>query len=128
MLRRHLVAFSLLAPLLANAVPAVGQAAPDFSAKDANGKAVRLSDYRGKYVVLEWTNPGCPFVRKHYNSGNMPATQAEAIRKGAVWLSIDSTAKSSDEYMEPAKVASWQKERQAQPTALLTDGDGAIGR
>jgi peroxiredoxin len=128
MLRRHLVAFSLLAPLLANAVPVVGQAAPDFSAKDANGKAVRLSDYRGKYVVLEWTNPGCPFVRKHYNSGNMPATQAEAIRKGAVWLSIDSTAKSSDEYMEPAKVAAWQKERQAQPTALLIDGDGAIGR
>jgi thioredoxin-related protein len=109
------------------AAPAVGQPAPDFTLKDAAGKAVKLSDYRGKHVVLEWTNPGCPYVRKHYNSGNMPATQKEAVSKGVVWLSINSTEKSSYDYMEPAKVVAWQKERQSQPTALLMDEEGTAG-
>jgi peroxiredoxin len=128
MLRRHLIATALLAPLLTHAAPSVGQAAPQFAARDAAGKAVKLSDYRGKFVVLEWTNPNCPYVRKHYNSGNMPATQADATGKGVVWLSIDSTAKNSGEHMEPAKVLAWQKERKSAPTALLVDQDGAIGR
>src|ERR1700761_987268 len=69
----------------AMAAPAVGQQAPDFIAVDTAGKQHRLSEFAGKYVVLEWTNPGCPFVRKHYGSGNMPATQKAATSKGVVW-------------------------------------------
>lgn len=128
MLRRHLIALSLFAPLLAHAMPSVGQPAPAFTLNDASGKPVKLSDYRGKFVVLEWTNPSCPYVRKHYDSGNMPATQADATGKGVVWLSIDSTAKSSWEHMDPAKVVAWQKERKAAPTSLLVDPDGKVGR
>jgi hypothetical protein len=78
-------------------------------------------------VVLEWTNPGCPYVRKHYNSGNMPATQKDAVDKGVVWLSINSTEKTSYEYMEPAKLVAWQKERKSQPTAVLLDEEGTAG-
>ncbi|MGG7380555.1 hypothetical protein ACQ7B2_18015, partial [Escherichia coli] len=73
-----------------------------------------LSDFRGKFVVLEWTNPGCPFVRKHYNSGNMPATQRDAVGRGVVWLSINSTARDSGDYQEPAKLVAWMKQRKAQ--------------
>jgi peroxiredoxin len=111
-----------------HAVPSPGQLAPDFALKDASGKTVKLSDFRGKYVVLEWMNPGCPFTQKHYDSGNMPATQKEATGKGVVWLSVDSTAKSSSEYMEPAKVVAWQKARKAQPSALLMDEEGTLGK
>ena len=129
MLRRSLIAASFLAvSFAAHAAPSVGQLAPDFSLRDASGKTVKLSDFRGKHVVLEWTNPGCPYVRKHYDSGNMPATQKEALGKGVVWLAINSTEKSSYDYQEPVKLVSWLKERQSQPTALLMDEEGTAGR
>jgi peroxiredoxin len=129
MLRRSVLAAAVLA--LAGAVhaaPSVGQSAPDFALKDAAGRTVKLSDYRGKYVVLEWTNPGCPYVQKHYDSGNMAATQREAAAKGVVWLSVNSTHQAHSDYLEPAAVASWQKERKALPTALLADEGGATGK
>jgi hypothetical protein len=126
---RFLAACSLaLVTTLAQAAPAVGQAAPDFTLKDASGKAVKLSDFRGKHVVLEWTNPGCPYVRKHYDSGNMPATQQEAVAKGAVWLAINSTEKSASDYLEPARLVAWMKERKAQPSATLMDEEGTAGK
>ena len=129
MQRRALLALpALLLAFSAHAVPAIGDAAPDFALKDAAGQTVRLSDFRGRFVVLEWTNPGCPFVRKHYDSGNMAATQQDALRRGAVWLSINSTERASWEYMEPAKLVAWQKDRKAQPTATLLDEEGATGR
>lgn len=128
MLRPALLACSALFALAAHAAPSVGQPAPDFTLQDAGGKPVHLSDYRGKFVVLEWTNPGCPYVRKHYNSGNMAATQQDALARGAVWLSIDSTEKASMDYMEPAKLAAWQQERKARPTALLMDEEGHAGK
>jgi peroxiredoxin len=129
MLRRTFIALCVSAvTVTAHAAPAVGQAAPDFTLTDAGGKAVRLSDFRGKHVVLEWTNPGCPYVRKHYDSGNMPATQKEAVDRGVVWLSINSTAKSSSEYLPPAQLVSWQKERKAQPSAVLMDEEGSVGK
>ncbi len=129
MLRRSLFALAALACVtLAQAAPAVGQAAPDFTLQDANGKAVKLSDYRGKYVVLEWTNPGCPYVQKHYNSGNMAATQQDATAKGAVWLSINSTEKAAGDYLAPAQLVAWMKERKAAPTATLMDEEGVAGR
>jgi peroxiredoxin len=112
----------------AHAAPAVGQDAPGFTLQDATGKTVRLSDYQGKLVVLEWTNPGCPYVRKHYDSGNMPATQKDAVARGVVWLSINSTDKGSYEYMAPARLVAWQKERKSQPTAVLVDEDGVAGK
>ena len=129
MLRRHLITASMLVTLgAAHAAPSVGQPAPDFTLQDVSGKAVKLSDYRGKHVVLEWTNPGCPYVRKHYDSGNMPATQAEAVARGVVWLSINSTEKSSYDYREPTKLVAWQNERKSRPTALLMDEEGTTGR
>jgi thioredoxin-related protein len=128
-LRRALLATSLVAMAgLAQAAPAVGQPAPDFQLKDTNGRSVKLSDYRGKYVVLEWTNPGCPYVKKHYNSGNMAATQQDALAKGAVWLAINSTEKGAWDYLEPAKLTAWLKERKAQTTATLMDEEGTAGR
>ena len=101
----------------AQAAPAVGQPAPDFTLKDASGKTVKLSDYRGKYVVLEWTNPGCPYVRKHYDSGNMPATQKDAVGKGVVWLSVNSTEK-----------ASWRLPGAGQAGGLAEGAQGAAHR
>jgi peroxiredoxin len=129
MLRRSLLALSTLVFAAASqAAPSVGQPAPDFTLRDASGKTVKLADYRGKFVVLEWTNPGCPYVKKHYNSGNMPATQADAVGKGVVWLSINSTAKDAWDYMEPAKLVAWKQERKSRPTAVLMDEEGTAGR
>ncbi|HEX3141600.1 MAG TPA: redoxin domain-containing protein, partial [Rhizobacter sp.] len=102
--------------------PAVGTPAPDFELRDTSGKPVRLADFRGQHVVLEWTNPGCPYVRKHYDSGNMPATQKQATAKGATWLSIQ-TAPSS-----VAELQAWQKSKNAAPTRTLLDPDGKIAR
>ena len=76
----------------------------------------------------EWTNPGCPYVRKHYNSGNMASTQQDATAKGAVWLSINSTEKSAGDYLEPAQLVAWMKERKVMPTATLMDEEGVAGR
>jgi peroxiredoxin len=107
---------------------AVGQPAPAFTATDTAGKTVTLADFKGKYVVLEWTNPGCPFVQKHYDSGNMPATQKEATAKGAVWLSINTTAKEAGDYMAPAELQGWMKSKSGAPTATLMDSDSKVGR
>ncbi len=126
---RFIAACSLaFAAFAAHAAPSVGQPAPDFTLKDASGKTVKLSDFRGKHVVLEWTNPGCPYVRKHYDSGNMPATQKEAVGKGVVWLAINSTEKSAYDYLEPAKLVAWMQQRQSQPSATLMDEEGTAGK
>lgn len=106
---------------------AVGQAAPDFSAFDTAGKPHKLSNFKGKHVVLEWTNPGCPFVRKHYG-GNMQGLQKEFTAKGVVWLAINSTEEGSADYLAPAKLAGWVGEMQAAPTATLMDAPGNIGQ
>ncbi|RYX97091.1 MAG: redoxin domain-containing protein [Comamonadaceae bacterium] len=121
------LASQLWLPAFAQAAAAVGQPAPDFTAVDTAGKTHKLSDFKGKFVVLEWTNPGCPFVRKHY-SGNMQATQKEAVGKGAVWLAINSTEGASADYLAPAKLAGWMAEKQAAPTATLMDASGKIGQ
>ena len=132
MLRRSLFVASTVVALFAgaqaHAAAAVGQAAPDFTLKDASGKTVKLSDFKGKHVVLEWTNPGCPFVRKHYNSGNMASTQKDAMDKGVVWLAINSTETASSDYLEPGKLVAWMKERQSVPSATLMDETGVAGK
>jgi len=119
---------SFLMAVPARAAPTVGQTAPDFVARDTSGQSHKLSDFQGKFVVLEWTNPGCPFVRKHYGSGNMPATQKAAVAQGAVWLAIDSTERASTDYLAPAALAAWMKDHRAAPSAVLMDEDGVIGR
>jgi peroxiredoxin len=117
------LAASVLAATLAHAAVSVGQPAPDFKVKDTSGKEHSLSAYKGKYVVLEWVNPDCPFVKKHYDSSNMQATQKSAESKGAVWLSV-STGSGGD----ASELAAWVKEKGAAPTATLLDSDGKVGK
>lgn len=105
----------------------VGQPAPDFSLTDVHGKTVRLSDFKGQHVVLEWNNPGCPFVRKHYQ-GNLQALQKEFTARGVVWLAINSTEDASADFRTPPQLARWMAEKQAAPTAVLMDEDGVVGR
>ena len=116
----------MLAPLARPAVT-VGQPAADFSLTDINGQAHRLSDYRGKTVVLEWTNPECPIVRKHYLSGNMPSLQKSATADGVVWLSINSGHPGSQGDYDPAQVEGWLKSTGAAPTVYMRDPDGSVG-
>ncbi len=124
----------LLATALALATSAVfaaatvGQPAPAFTATDASGKTVSLADFKGKHVVLEWVNPGCPFVVKHYSSGNMQGTQKEATAKGVVWLAVNSTAADAGDYKKPADMTQWMQGQKAAATATLMDADGKIGK
>ena len=108
--------------------PPVGSTAPDISATDSKGKTQTLSQYKGKYVVLEWFNPECPFVKKHYGSGNMQKLQEEFTGKGVVWLTIDSSAPGLEGNLTAeqanAKVAEWK----AHLSAFLLDPDGKAGR
>ena len=105
----------------------VGQPAPAFSAFDAHGKAVSLADFKDRTVVLEWVNPGCPYVRKHYDSANMQSTQRSAADKGVVWLSVNSTHSGHVDYRKPAAMAEWMQAQGATATALM-DSEGSIGR
>jgi peroxiredoxin len=106
----------------------VGQPAPAFTLTDTAGRPVTLADQRGKTVVLEWVNPSCPFVRKHYDSANMQATQKGAAARGVVWLSINSTHAAHSEYRTPAAMAAWVASQHAAPSATLLDADGKVGR
>lgn len=105
----------------------VGQPAPAFTATDTDGRTHSLSDFAGRYVVLEWINPGCPFVRKHYQ-GNMQDTQRMAAQQNVAWLAVSSTAPGFADYLEPAKLGQWMSEHNAAATATLMDDDGTIGR
>ena len=105
----------------------VGQPAPAFKGVDAAGKPVSLDQYKGKYVVLEWVNPECPFVKKHYDSGNMPGTQKYALDKGVVWLAVNTSA-DGDRAEKSAAISEWVKSKKAMPTATIMDTGGAIGR
>lgn len=132
MLNRRTFSSALVLPALAVGVTqahaaTVGQAAPEFSATDALGKSHKLSDFRGKHVVLEWTNPGCPFVVKHYG-GNMQALQKEFTAKGVVWLSVNSTSKDASDYLEPAKLMAWKADKKGSASAVLMDESGKIGQ
>jgi peroxiredoxin len=108
--------------------PPVGSAAPDFSLTDAKGKTHSLSEYKGKYVVLEWFNPDCPFVKKHYGSGNMQKLQEEYTSKGIVWLTIDSNAPGTEGNLTPEQAAKKMGEWKTRQTALLLDPEGKAGR
>lgn len=105
-----------------------GAQAGNFKLTDATGKTVALSDYRGKTVVLEWNNPGCPFVKKHYDSGNMQKTQRQAEAGGAVWLTVNSGAPGKQGYMTGAEARAFLAKEKATPTSYLLDPRGVVGK
>lgn len=121
------IAFALLAAGTAAAAPMVGQPAPAFTATDSHGKAVTLGDFSGKPVVLEWSNDGCPFVKKHYGSGHMQALQKTFTAQGVVWLTVISSAPGKQGYVDGATADRLSVERGAAPTDVLLDPDGALG-
>ena len=117
-----------LAANTAFAVATVGQPAPAFTVQDSSGKTVSLANFKGKLVVLEWVNPGCPYVVKHYGSANMQGTQKDATTKGVVWLAVNSTSADHGDYKAPAAMAQWMQGHKAAASATLMDADGKIGR
>jgi len=110
------------------AAPRVGEPAPDFTGVDTQGKTHRLADYRGKTVVLEWTNHDCPYVRKHYGAGNLQEQQREAAAQGVIWLSVISSAPGQQGHVSPAEADELTRSRKAAPHAVLLDPEGRIGR
>jgi len=122
------------AALLAAALPTlsakvvVGQPAPDFTVTDIDGRSHQLSNLKGKTVVLEWVNPECPFVVRHYGTGNMPSLQKAATADGVVWLTINSAAKGEQGDYEPAKIKAWLSKNGAASTAYVRDQDGKVGK
>ena len=110
------------------AAATVGQAAPDFSLTDVNGKAVKLSDFKGKNVVMEWHNPGCPFVQKHYDTNNMQSLQNKYDAKDTVWLTVNSTETKHQDYMSSDKLKGYLAEKKAAPDAYMLDADGKTGK
>ena len=114
--------------LFAAESPQVGSAAPDFSVTDSKGKTQSVSQYKGKYVVLEWFNPECPFVKKHYGPGNMQKLQKEFTDKGVVWLAVDSSAPGKEGNLTPEQAEKKMTEWKTHATALVLDQDGKAGQ
>ena len=123
-----LLAIAASTALIAADSPAAGTTAPDFSLTDSKGKTQTVSQYKGKYVVLEWFNPECPFVKKHYGSGNMQKLQEEFTAKGVVWLSIDSSAPGLEGNLTAEQANAKMTEWKTKQTALVLDPDGKAGR
>lgn len=135
--RRHFAALTALSVLAVSALaisgpakaePVVGNPAPTFTGTDTKGQKVNLSDYLGKTVVLEWTNHDCPFVVKHYSSGNMQMTQKKAVDDGIVWLSVISSAPGEQGNVSGPEADNLTETRSANPTRVLLDPSGDIGR
>jgi peroxiredoxin len=127
---RTLLATALLAfaPMVAQAAPEIGKQAPDFTGTDAAGEKVRLRDLKGNIVVLEWNNPGCPFVKKHYGSGNMQELQAYAAKQGVTWLTINSSAEGKQGNLTPVEATEFVAEQKAKVNNYILDYDGSIGK
>lgn len=128
MLRTTALAACLLVSSQALAAPTVGQTAPSFVALDSKGKQHKLDDFKGKVVVLEWTNHECPYVKKHYGASNMQNLQKQAKAAGVVWLSVISSAPGEQGQVDGAKADELTASRQAAPSAVLLDPQGTIGK
>ncbi|WP_439532879.1 redoxin domain-containing protein [Polymorphobacter sp.] len=122
-----LIAAGMTMPAIASAAPVNGQPAPAFTLLNTAGKPVSLGDFKGKTVILEWTNPGCPFVRAHYDSGNMQATQARALKAGAVWLTINSGAPGKQGHMTGKQAQARMQTDGTSPSHYLLDPRGTVG-
>jgi thiol-disulfide isomerase/thioredoxin len=116
---------TLMTAALAAVAP--GQPAPDFTLTGIDGKQYKLSDFRGKNVVLEWFNSECPFVQKHYESGNMQGLQSRYVGKGVIWLAINSTNPHHSNYRDPTRSQAILKDWKSSPTAFLLDPEGKVG-
>jgi len=129
-MKQMLTTLAALAVIAAPAKAAlvVGKPAPNFKLSDTNGRPVTLSEFRGRTVVLEWHNPGCPFVKKHYDSGNMQKSQATAAKDGVVWLSINSGAPGKQGYMSGAEAKTHPATAGARPASYLLDPRGVVGK
>jgi hypothetical protein len=121
-----LIGFALIAFSLGWAAR-VGEPAPEFTATDTNGKVHKLSEYQGKFVVLEWTNRGCPYTQKHYNSGNMQRLQREWTGRGVIWLTVISSAPGKQGYVTASEENAYLQQADAAPTAVLLDPAGTLG-
>lgn len=117
-----------LVPFAAQAVATIDQAAPAFTSKGADGRAISLGDYKGKTVVLEWTNHDCPFVKKHYESGNIPQLQKDAAAKGVVWLQVISSAPGEQGQVDGPTAIKINGYRDSKPAGTVLDADGTIGK
>lgn len=118
----------VLAPRVAAAAPAIGAPAPDFALPDQDGAMRKLADYRGRVVVLEWTNHDCPYVRKHYNSGNMQSLQRLAAERGVVWLSMASSPQGEQGFVTGPRAKELTTSRNAAPAAVLLDHSSVAAR
>lgn len=118
---------AVMLPLASTQGPRVGQQAPNFTATDSRGQTQTLSNFRGKFVVLEWHNNGCPYTIKHYESGNMQSLQKEWTAKGVVWFTIISSAHGEQGYMTSPAENEYLARMHAAPTAVLMDFQGKIG-
>jgi len=118
----------LASPAWAAGVAKVGETAPAFNTAATNGRSVSLADQRGKIVILEWTNHDCPYVRKHYDSGNMQTLQKEITAQGVVWLTLISSSPGTQGYVSPKEADELTASRKANPTAVLLDPTGAVGK
>jgi len=118
----------MLAPMPSWAAPKVGAPAPVFTAGATTGKSVSLADSRGRIVVLEWTNHDCPYVRKHYDTGNMQALQKEATGQGVTWLTIISSAPGTQGHVSAGQADELTAKRNAGPSAVVLDPTGAVGQ
>ena len=128
---KTLIATALIAASFSSgafAAATVGQAAPDFALTDVNGKAVKLSDFKGKNVVMEWHNPGCPFVQKHYNGNNMQMLQNKYDATDTVWLTVNSTDAGHQDYLSNDKLHGYIADKKAAPDSYLTYADGKVDK
>jgi peroxiredoxin len=123
-----LLTIAVSSALFAADSPAVGTNAPDFSLTDSKGKTQSVSQYKGKYVVLEWFNPECPFVKKHYGSGNMQKLQGEFTAKGVVWLTVDSNAPGLEGNLTADQANAKMTEWKTKQSAFVLDPEGKAGR
>jgi peroxiredoxin len=127
-LKFFLCAMSLLFCASAQALSTVGESAPALQLRDIHGKSISLSEYRGKTVVVEWFNPNCPFVQKHYSSNNMQALQSKYARQGVAWLVVNSTHPSHQDYLEPNKLSERFTQMKGHASAVLMDAEGKAGQ
>jgi len=124
----RLLAVALFAAVASAHAGTVGSPAPEFALQSVAGGTVKLSQYKGKYVVLEWVNPECPYVRKHYGSANMQKLQKDYTGREVVWLTINSTRNGHPEYKQPGEMATWMKKMDASSSATLLDPKGEAGK
>jgi hypothetical protein len=127
-LRHSMLRAVVVLALLASAFAVrVGEPAPNFTGVDSNGKQQSLSAYKGKFVVLEWHNQGCPYTRKHYESGNMQRLQKEWTGKGVIWLTVISSAPGTQGFVTPTQENEYLQKMNAAPTAVIMDPGGSLG-